>query len=30
VHLPIVGPSSTFLIVGSWALPIVATSLRGL
>jgi hypothetical protein len=30
VHLPIVGPYSTFLIVGAWALLIFATALKGL
>lgn len=30
VHLPVIGPWSTFLIVGAWALLILATALRGL
>ncbi len=30
VHLPVIGPYSTLLIVGAWALLILATSLRGL
>jgi hypothetical protein len=30
VRLPIVGPYSTFLIVGAWALLILATALKGL
>ncbi len=30
VHLPIVGQFSTFLIVGAWALLILATALKGL
>lgn len=30
VHLPIVGSYSMFLIVGSWALLILATALKGL
>ena len=30
VHLPFVGPYSTFLIVGAWALLILGTLLRGL
>ena len=29
VHLPIVGSYSTFLIVGAWALLLLATSLKG-
>ncbi|HXU74433.1 MAG TPA: hypothetical protein VN947_34300 [Polyangia bacterium] len=30
IHLPIVGPFSTFLIAGAWALLILATALKGL
>ena len=30
VHLPFVGPYSTFLIVGAWALLILGTVLKGL
>jgi hypothetical protein len=30
VHLPVIGPYSTFLIVGAWALLILATLLKGL
>jgi hypothetical protein len=30
VHLPILGSWSAFLIVGSWALLILATALKGL
>jgi hypothetical protein len=30
VHLPVIGPYSSFLIVGAWALLILATLLRGL
>ena len=30
VHMPIVGSYSTFLIVGAWALLVLATSLKGL
>lgn len=30
VHLPLVGPYSTFLVAGAWALLILATSLKGL
>jgi len=30
VHLPVIGAYSTFLIVGAWALLILATALKGL
>ena len=30
VHLPFVGPYSTFLIVGGWALLLLGTLLKGL
>ena len=30
VHLPLIGPYSTFLVVGAWALLILATFLKGL
>lgn len=30
VHLPFLGPYATFLIVGAWALLVLATALRGL
>ena len=30
VHLPVIGPYSTFFIIGAWALLILATFLRGL
>ncbi len=30
VHLPIVGSYSTFLIIGAWALLVLATALTGL
>lgn len=30
VHLPVVGPYSTFLIIGAWALLILGTLLKGL
>jgi hypothetical protein len=30
VHLPVIGPYSTFLIVGAWALLILATALKSL
>lgn len=30
VHLPVIGPYSTFLIIGAWALLVLATLLKGL
>ncbi len=30
VHLPVIGPYSGFLIMGAWALLILATVLKGL
>ncbi len=30
LHLPVIGPYSTLLIIGSWALLILATLLKGL
>ena len=30
VHLPVIGPYSTLLIVGAWALLVLATLLTGL
>jgi len=30
VHLPVIGPYSTFFIIGAWALLVLATLLKGL
>jgi len=30
VHLPVLGPYSTVLIVGAWALLVIATAFKGL
>ena len=30
VHLPVIGAYSTFLIIGAWALLVLATSLKNL